>query len=148
MGLSRWFSVAPGRVARRGLAVVIQQRAARLAAVLVLAALVPSLAGAVLATQEIRLGEHDFDWSAVEQERARFRWSVEVINDTNRPFDVSAAIDLLDDDDSVLHTDTGSVTVVAGALVTFQHEGSMPFDGAAKVMSFRFRLTPSVPASH
>jgi hypothetical protein len=126
---------------------VLKQQAARRAAVLVLAALVLSLAGAVLATQELHLGEHDFDWSAVEQERARFRWSVEVINDTNRPFDVEVSIDLLDDDDSVLHTDTGSVTVVAGGLDTFQHEGSMPFDDAAKVTSFRFQLKPSVPAS-
>ncbi|HJO02871.1 MAG TPA: hypothetical protein QGG47_02730 [Acidobacteriota bacterium] len=118
-----------------------------MAAVAGCAALLLALAGAVGAEQELRLGEHEFDWSTVEQERAHFRWSAEVINDTTRPFDVEVAIDLLDDDDGVLHTDSGSVTVVAGEVATFRHEGSMPFDGAADVVSFRFRLLPSPPAS-
>ena len=68
---------------------------------------------------------------------------------TTRPArsNVEVAIDLLDDDDGVLHTDSGTVTVVAGEIVTVDHEGSMPFDGAADVVSFRFRLLPSPPAS-
>ncbi len=141
------FSVAQGRVARRALARVTRRSRTRLAGVLVLAALLTPLGGSVLAAQLLRLGEHEFDWSTVEQERVHFRWSAEVINDRTRAFDVEVAIDLLDDDDGVLHTDTGTVTVVAGEVVTLEQEGSMPFAGAANVVSFRFRLLPSPPAS-
>ena len=147
MGLGSWFSVARGRAARRAPTSVARSSRTCLAGVLVLGVLLAPLVGSVLAAQDLRLGEHEFDWSAVEQERAHFRWSAEVINDTTRAFDVEVAIDLLDDDDGVLHTDSGTVTVVAGEIVTVDHEGSMPFDGAADVVSFRFRLLPSPPAS-
>ena len=111
------------------------------------ALLLMALVGWGGASKELRLGKHDFDWSTVDQERAHFRWSAEVINDTTRAFDVVVAIDLLNDDDVVVYTDRGSVSVVAGQVVTVEHEGSMPFDGAAAVVSFRFRLVPSPPTS-
>lgn len=100
---------------------------------------------AVAAPLELRLGRHDFDWSAVEQERAHFRWSAEVINDTDRAFEVDVSIDLLDDDDRVVETDSTSVIVEPGETGRAQHEGSLPLDRAADVVSFRFRLAPRSP---
>ena len=144
MGLGSSSSVGLHRLAWQAPASVT---AAPVVAVLVLVALVSAVAEQGLAAQELRLGKHEFDWSTVEQERAHFRWSAEVINETTLAFDVEVAIDLLDDDDGVLHTDTGSVTVVAGEFATVEHEGSMPFDGATRVMSFRFRLMASSRAS-
>ncbi len=114
---------------------------------LTLALVLSPLGDPLQAAAELRLGEHDFDWSTVEQERAHFRWSAEVVNDTTRSFDVEVAIDLLDDYDRVLHTDTGSVTVPTGETMRLEQEGSMPFDRATDVVSFRFRLVPSPPAS-
>ncbi len=116
-------------------------------AVLGLALLLLPLAGSLPAALELSLGKHEFDWSTIEQERAHFRWSAEVVNDTTRSFEVEVTIDLLDDDDGVLHSDSGSVMVAAGETMRLEQAASMPFDRAADVVSFRFRLLPSLPAS-
>lgn len=108
--------------------------------------LTTALAAAPLPSVEVRLGEHAFDWTTVEDDRARFSWSAEVVNDTRERVVVKVSVDLLDDDDAVVHTDSTEVTVAAGATTAARHEGSLSFDAAAGVVSFRFRLQPR-PAS-
>ena len=98
-----------------------------------------------VAAPELRLGDHDFDWTSVEQERARFGWWADVVNDTSRAFDVEVVLELLDDDDKLIQDDSVTVSVAAGSTVRATHEASMPFDRAADVASFRFRLEPSPP---
>lgn len=114
------------------------------------------IAGAVslaAAAPQLRLGEHAFDWTTVEQERAHFAWSAEVVNDSNAAFEVTVAVDLLDDDDSSVASrsdcavtgTSAEVSVPAGQSRTVRNEGSLPFDCAADVVSFRFRLDPTPP---
>jgi len=110
-------------------------------------------ASAAVAGVQIRLGEHAFDWTTVEQERAHYSWSAEVVNSSTDAFDVVVSIDLLDDDDAVVRcdrepqcgTDSVRISVPAGQTRTARHENSLPFDRAADVVSFRFRLDPQPP---
>lgn len=112
-----------------------------------------SAVGVAAAAPQLTLGEHSFDWTTVEQERAHFAWSAEVINDSNAPFEVTVAVDLLDDDDSSVASRSGcavrgataKVTVPAGQSRAVRNEGSLTFDCAADVVSFRFRLDPTPP---
>lgn len=99
----------------------------------------------VRATDQLELGAHSFDWTTVEEERAHFRWSAEVINGTGRSVEVVVTVDLLDDDDSIVDSDSTTVTLEAGQRRTVRDDGSLPFDRAADVVSFRFRLTPKPP---
>lgn len=112
-----------------------------LAALAALALLLTHAPGATAAFQ-LRLGEHSFDWTTVEQERAHFRWNAEVTNATGRNVRVTVTVDLLDDDDSVVHSDSTTVEMARDATQRVRHEGSLPFDRAADVVTFRFRLAP------
>ena len=91
---------------------------------------------------EVRLGRHSFDWTTVENDRALFAWSAEVVNDTRDSVVVQVFVDLLDDDDAVVKTDSVELTLAAGEIQTARHDSSMSFDAAAGVVSFRFRLQP------
>ncbi len=104
-----------------------------------------ALAGTAFAVADLRLGEHGFDWTTVEQDRAHFRWTAEVINDTTQDVEVEVTVDLLDDDDAVIASDSTSATLAAGQRARVEHDGSLPFDRAADVVSFRFRLDPGPP---
>lgn len=97
---------------------------------------------------QLTLGDHSFDWTTVEDERAHFRWSAEVHNESGRTMEVVVTVDLLDDDDSVVHSDSTTTTLEAGQRRTVRDEGSLPFDRAADVVSFRFRLAPQPPQGH
>jgi len=113
------------------------------------------IAGLALALPlaQLQLGEHTFDWTTVESDRAHFAWSAEVVNESSSPFEINVAVDLLDDDDATVGSRSGCtvrggtavVTVPAGQTRTVRNEGSLPFDCAADVVSFRFRLDPTPP---
>lgn len=114
----------------------------RILVALLLCVLCLTYAPGLLASLQLRLGEHSFDWTTVEQERAHFRWSAEVTNGTGRNVRVTVTVDLLDDDDAVVHSDSTSVEMAREATQRIRHEGSLPFDRAADVVTFRFRLMP------
>lgn len=97
---------------------------------------------AVLAAQQLKLGKSDFDWKDAEQEVAHFAWAAEVINESSEDVEVEVSLDLLDDDDRVVHTDSTREIASAGATTRVQHEGSLPFDRAVDVVSSRFRIEP------
>ncbi len=103
-------------------------------------------AGLVLAEQQVRLAEHGFDWTTVdEQDRAHFHWRADVVNESGRDLDVDVTVDLLDDDDAVLYSDATTARIGASATTMVEHEGSLPYDRAADVVSFRFRVDPRPP---
>lgn len=100
------------------------------------------------AAAQLTLGEHSFDWTTVEEERAHFRWSADVVNETARGVEVEVTVDLLDDNDAVVHSDSTTSTLDAGQRRTVRSEGSLPFDRAADVVTFRFRIAPRPPDRH
>lgn len=101
-----------------------------------------TLALGAAASAELRLGEHDFEWTDSDQERARFVWSAVVINDTDSDVAVDVSVDLLDDDDRIVHTETIRHQAVAGSQERVEDAGSLPFDKAVDVVSYRFRVDP------
>jgi len=111
--------------------------------VLILVAFVcAALPLAVIAAQHLKLGKSDFDWKDAEQEVAHFGWVAEVINESSQDVEVEVSLDLLDDDDRIVHTDSTRQVAVAGATTRVEHEGSLPFDEAIDVVSSRFRIDP------
>ena len=111
--------------------------------VLIVVALVcAALPMAVIAAQQLKLGKSDFDWADAEQEVAHFVWVAEVINESAQDVEVEVSLDLLDDDDRVVHTDSTRQTALAGATTRVAHAGSLAFDKAVDVVSSRFRIDP------
>jgi hypothetical protein len=118
------------------------------AAGLVIAVFTASL---VFAAQQLTLGEHAFDWTTIEQDRAHFVWNADVVNESSAAFEVTVTVDLLDDDDATVGSRddcqvrgaSAATSVAPGQTRTVRNEGSLPFDCAADVVSFRFRLDPA-----
>lgn len=106
---------------------------------LVLIVAVPAIA---LAGLQLSIGEHGFDWTTVEDDRAHFRWTADVTNDGGGAVEADVTVELLDDDDGVIHRDSTTATLQAGETRTVTHEGDLAFDQAADVVSFRFRIEP------
>jgi hypothetical protein len=100
---------------------------------------------AAFAAQQLKLGKSDFDWRDSEQEVAEFAWAAEVINEASTDVEVEVSLDLLDDDDRVIHTNSTRATAMAGATTPVEGGGSMPFDKAVDVVSSRFRIDPLDP---
>lgn len=98
-----------------------------------------------LANPQVSLGEYGFDWTTVEQERANFHWSAIVVNDSAQKFTVEVTIELLDDDDAVVATDSTSTTIDGNTQRKVEHESSLSFERAADVVSSRFRLQSLPP---
>lgn len=117
-------------------------RYARFRTLIVVAFVCTALPVALIATQQLKLGKSDFDWNDAEQEVAHFAWAAEVINESAQDVEVEVSLDLLDDDDRVVHTDSTRKVALAGATTRVEHEGSLPFDTAVDVVSSRFRIDP------
>ncbi len=117
-------------------------RYARFRTLIVVAFICASLPVAVIAAQQLKLGKSDFDWKDAEQELAHFAWAAEVINESEQDVEVEVSLDLLDDDDRVVHTDSTRKVALAGATTRVEHDGSLPFDKAVDVVSSRFRIDP------
>jgi len=114
-----------------------------LAAVLLVGAMCSSVTAR---PQQVSLGEHGFEWTTVDdQDQAHFRWSAEVINAANREFAIEVVVDLLDDEDGVLLTDSTGARIGPGETMTVEHAGALSYDRAADVVLFRFRVNPSPP---
>jgi len=97
-------------------------------------------------TPDVRLANQKFDWLDAREDSATFEWSVDVINETNRAYQVRVILELLDDDDRVVNrdergvsTDMVTITVEANSRRTVQASGQLPYDLAAEVVSLRHR---------
>ncbi len=117
-------------------------RSQRCRVLIVVALACAALPVAVLATQQLKLGKSDFNWNDAEQEVAHFAWFAEVVNESGQDVEVEVSLDLLDDDDRVIHTDSTRKMAPAGATTRVENEGSLPFDEAVGVVSSRFRIDP------
>ena len=67
------------------------------------------------------------------------------INESSTDVEVEVSLDLLGDDDTVLHTDSKRAVAAAGATTEVNQDGSLPFDTALNVVSSRFRIDPVEP---
>ncbi|MFW6198743.1 MAG: hypothetical protein ACOC5E_02860 [Acidobacteriota bacterium] len=107
------------------------------------------------AAQTVRVADSTFDWTDIEQERALFEWSADVVNEQPREVEVRVTLLLLDGDDEVVcwgqgaeercARDSVDITLEASGERTVRDEGSIPYDRAAEVVSFRFRVDPLRP---
>lgn len=107
------------------------------------------------ASQAVRVADSSFDWTDIEQERALFEWSADVVNE--RPAEVQARVSLLlldGDDETVCWDQDGQrrcardsveITLQPSQTRTVQHQGSMPYEHAAEVVSWRVRVDPVRP---
>lgn len=115
---------------------------------LVMVALLSTIAGLSIAqdTPDVRLTEQTFDWLDAREDSATFEWSVNVINDTSRAYQVRVILELLDDDDRVINrdergvsTDMVTITIEANSQQSVQARGELAYDLAAEVVSLRHR---------
>lgn len=109
--------------------------------------LVNAWAGVAFAQGDpVRLDNTYFDWLDVVEDRATFEWSVDVRNETDQPLRLRVVLDVLDDDDSSVNRDAQGnpidmviITVEPGQTVPVKQQGSMSYDLAAEVVTYRHR---------
>ncbi len=94
----------------------------------------------------VRLDATYFDWLEVVEDRATFEWSVDVRNDTEQPLRLRIVLDILDDDDRSVNRDPQGnpfdaviITVEPGQTVPVKQQGSISYDLAAEVVTYRHR---------
>lgn len=122
---------------------------------LVLFLLLILVAAPASGAQSVRVADNTFDWTDIEEDRALFEWSAEVVNERSREAEVRVMLVLLDADDEVVcwsrggqercARDSVDVTLEASGTRTVRSQGSIPYDRAAEVVSFRFRVDPLRP---
>lgn len=106
-------------------------------------------AGAAAASAQedpVRLDNTYFEWLDVVEDLATFEWSVDVRNDTDRPLRLRIVLDILDDDDRSVNRDPQGnpydaviITVEPGQTVPVRQQGSISYDRAAEVVTYRHR---------
>jgi len=130
--------VRPGKAAVKGLFAIV----VTMAATTILAIGTPwtPQAGAV------RLENEFMDYTDIVEERALFRWSVDVTNTSGQAVRVRLILDLLDDDDRPINrdaqgnpNDTFTITIEPGQTTAVEREGSVSYDRAAEVITYRVR---------
>jgi len=84
----------------------------------------------------ITLSGENFDWGETTSEAAGYNWTVRVANDTTATLDITVRFQFLDDNDSVIKTETATVRLQPAASATVRERGSMPYDNANRVYSF------------
>ena len=94
----------------------------------------------------VRLDSTYFNWLDVVEDRATFEWSVDVRNDTEQALRLRIILDVLDDDDRSVNRDQQGnpidvviITVEPGQTVPVRQQGSMSYDLAAEVVTYRHR---------
>jgi hypothetical protein len=94
----------------------------------------------------VRLANEFMDWDDVREEAALFRWSVDVTNTSGQAVRVRLILDLLDDDDRPINrdaqgnpNDTYTITIEPGQTTAVQRQGSVSYDRAAEVITYRIR---------
>jgi len=117
---------------------------------LALVALLSTAAGLSAAqdTPDVRLDTETlwFDWLDAGPDTATFGWSADVINETNRAYQVRVILELLDDDGQVVNRDENggpadmvTIRVEANSRQSVEARGELPYDVAAGVVSMRHR---------
>lgn len=97
------------------------------------------------AVQSVRLENQQFDWGEASQDQVTYRWSAEAVNDSDGSQRVEVVFQMLDDDDQIVHRDSVTVTLQARQRRTVRQQGSLAYDRAADVVSYRFRVNPLGP---
>lgn len=94
----------------------------------------------------VRLENEFMDWADVVEEAAMFVWSVDVTNTSGQAVRVRLILDLLDDDDRPINrdaqgnpNDTYTITIEPGQTTAVQRQGSVSYDRAAEVITYRIR---------
>jgi hypothetical protein len=94
----------------------------------------------------VRLDNTYFDWLDVVEDRATFEWSVDVRNDTDQAMRLRIVLDILDDDDKSVNRDAQGnpvdvviITVEPGQTIPVKQQGSISYDLAAEVVTYRHR---------
>ena len=120
---------------------------ASLTAVVLLSLLPVFYASSVLAQAQgsLELADEEFDWDDIVQDQATFRWSAKVANKASRSFEVQVILDLLDENDQVIHSDRVSIMLQGEQERNVQRTGSISYEVALEVVSYRFRLQPDPP---
>lgn len=102
--------------------------------------------GALAQGDPVRLDNTFFEWLDVVEDMATFEWSVDVRNDTDRPLRLRVVLDILDDDDRPVNRDPQGnpydaviITVEPGQTVPVKQQGSIGYDFAAEVVTYRHR---------
>ena len=117
---------------------------------LALVALLSTIAGLSIAQDapDVRLVEDSkkFDWIDAGPEMATFEWSADIVNETDRTYEVRVILELLDDDDQVVNRDENgapadmvTITIEANSTRSIRERGQLPYDVAAEVVSLRHR---------
>jgi len=117
---------------------------------LALVALLSTIAGLSIAQDapDVRLVEDSkkFDWIDAGPEMATFEWSADIVNETDRTYEVRVILELLDDDDQVVNRDENgapadmvTITIEANSTQSIRERGQLPYDVAAEVVSLRHR---------
>ena len=94
----------------------------------------------VSAASQLELGDNAFDWTTTDDDRAYFEWWADVVNAGAQPVEVEVTLDLLDDNDDIVHSDPVRIELRADQRRRVRQTGSLPYDTAANVVSHRLRL--------
>lgn len=91
---------------------------------------------------EVRVQETSFSWSGKQDGAADFEWSAVVDNPGRREMNVEVRLDLLDDTDAVIATESVVVTLDPEARTPVGGTGSLPYPEARRADLFRIGLRP------
>lgn len=92
---------------------------------------VPALVG------EIRVSGENFEWGKTNTETAAYTWTARVTNDTTATLDITVRFEFLDENDAVVKAETKTVRLEPAANRSLRESGSMNYDQANRVYSFR-----------
>lgn len=86
---------------------------------------------------EIKVSDENFEWGETTRERANYTWTAHVTNDTTATLDIIVRFEFLDEQDQVIKTESKTVRLAPAESTTVRESGSMSWDQANRVYSFR-----------
>lgn len=92
----------------------------------------PQLEGNILTSGE------DFDWISVTDRNspATYYWTVSVNNDTTQTLDITVKFDFVDENDSIVKSESKTIRLQPAAQQTVREESEMSYQDALKVVGF------------
>jgi hypothetical protein len=84
----------------------------------------------------IILSGEDFSWGEAEGDNTPYTWTARVQNDTTSTLDITVRFQFLDESDTVLKTESATVTLAPASSRTINQGGTMSYDDALKVFGF------------
>ncbi len=86
---------------------------------------------------EIHVSGENFEWGETTRERANYTWTARVTNDTTATLDIIVRFEFLDEQDAVIKTESKRVRLAPAETTNIRQNGSMSWDEANRVYSFR-----------